>query len=327
MNMKMLNRQMSSDGSVAAGAARLAGDANRPGGQIALLMAAALSLSACGGGGASNPPPAPSPPPAPTGPGIPAIDETGGIPTGFRLVWSDEFDTAGLPDTARWNYDVERNFAGWYNNELQYYAAARAENSRVENGNLIITARREDLPALNDWGGQHYSSARLITRGKAEWTYGFIEIRAKLPCGRGTWPALWMLSAPPQTTWPDDGEIDIMEHVGFDPGVIHATMHTSAYNHTRNNARTATTTLADACTAFHRYQLTWNVNQIKVGIDDRNFYQYANDHSGNAEWPFDSPQYLILNVAVGGDWGGQMGVDDAIWPVQMEVDYVRVYQQ
>jgi beta-glucanase (GH16 family) len=242
-------------------------------------------------------------------------------------VWSDDFDVAGLPDSTRWSYDTDRNFAGWYNNELQYYASSRAENSRVENGNLVITARREDLSTAPDWGGQHYTSARVVTRGKAEWTYGFIEIRARLPCGRGTWPALWMLSAPPQGAWPDDGEIDIMEHVGFDPGVVHGTMHTLAFNHTRNNSRTATTSVPDACTAFHRYQLTWNANQIKVGVDDRNFYQYSNDHSGNAEWPFDSPQYLILNVAVGGDWGGQMGVDDAIWPVRMEVDYVRVYQQ
>ena len=142
-----------------------------------------------------------------------------------------------------------------------------------------------------------------------------------------TWPAVWMLSAPPEQRWPDDGEIDILEHVGFDPGVVHGTMHTAADNHTRNDSRTATTTVADACTAFHKYQLTWNANQIKVGVDDRNYYQYSNDHTGNAEWPFDSPQFLIFNIAVGGDWGGQMGVDDTIWPVQMEVDYVRVYQQ
>jgi beta-glucanase (GH16 family) len=244
----------------------------------------------------------------------------------LRLVWADEFDVAGLPDPTRWDYDVERNFAGWYNNELQYYARARPENSRAENGSLVITARREDLSTLGltDWGGQRYSSARLVTRGKAQWTYGFIEIRAKLPCGRGTWPALWMLSAPPQTAWPDDGEIDIMEHVGFDPGVVHGTMHTAAYNHTRNNSRTATTNVPDACSSFHRYQLTWNANQIKVGIDDRNYYQYSNDHSGNAEWPFDSPQYLILNIAVGGAWGGQKGIDDAIFPQRFLIDYVRV---
>jgi beta-glucanase (GH16 family) len=135
-----------------------------------------------------------------------------------------------------------------------------------------------------------------------------------------------MLSAPPQAQWPDDGELDIMEHVGFDPGVVHATAHTGAYNHTRNNHRTATTTIPDACTEFHRYQLHWTANRVVVGVDDRNYYQYSNDGSGNAEWPFDSPQFLILNIAVGGDWGGQMGINDAIFPITMEVDYVRVYQ-
>lgn len=287
--------------------------------------------SGCGGSGSgSSPVTSPPPPqPQPTGPGAPAIDEAGGIPTGFRLVWSDEFDVAGLPDASKWTYDVERNFAGWHNNELQYYAASRPENSRVENGNLVITARREDLSTLGltDWGGQSYSSARLITRDKAQWTYGFMEIRAKLPCGRGSWPAIWTLSSPPQGAWPDDGEIDIMEHVGFDEGVVHGTVHTGGYNHVRGNHRSNRVTIPTVCTAFHKYQLTWNANRITVGVDDRNYFQYTNDHSGNAEWPFDSPQYLILNIAVGGDWGGQMGVDDAIWPVQMEVDYVRVYQQ
>ncbi len=140
-------------------------------------------------------------PPQPAGPGTPGISETGGIPSGFRLVWSDEFDVAGLPDSTKWSYDIERNAAGWYNNELQYYGNARLENSRVENGLLAITARREDLSTagLPDWSGQRYSSARLITRDKATWRYGFIEVRAKLPCGLGTWPAIWMLSAPPQT--------------------------------------------------------------------------------------------------------------------------------
>lgn len=136
-----------------------------------------------------------------------------------------------------------------------------------------------------------------------------------------------MLSTPPWTAWPGDGEIDIMEHVGFDPGVIHGTVHTEAYNHQRGNAHSSTTSVPDACTAFHKYQLTWDANQLKVGVDDRNFYQYSNDHSGNPEWPFDSPQYLVINVAVGGDWGGRMGVDDSIFPITMEVDYVRVYQR
>jgi beta-glucanase (GH16 family) len=293
-----------------------------------IAVPAALFSSACGGEGTGSPPVSSPNPPQPTGPGTPGISETGGIPSGFLLVWSDEFEVAGLPDSTKWSYDIERNAAGWYNNELQYYGNARIDNSRVENGMLAITARREDLSTagLPDWGSQRYSSARLITRDKATWRYGFIEVRAKLPCGLGTWPAIWMLSAPPQTRWPDDGELDIMEHVGFDPGVVHATAHTGAFNHTRGNHRTATTTIPDACTAFHRYQLHWTANRIAVGVDDRNYYQYSNDSSGNAEWPFDSPQFLILNVAVGGDWGGQMGVNDAVFPVTLEVDYVRVYQ-
>ena len=172
----------------------------------------------------------------------------------------------GLPDATKWSYDIERNSAGWFNNELQYYGNARVENSRVENGMLVITARREDLSTagLPDWSGQRYSSARLVTRDKASWTYGFIEVRAKLPCGVGTWPAIWTLSMPPQTGWPDDGEIDIMEHVGFDPGVVHGTVHTGAYNHTRGNQRSATTNVADACNEFHRYQMTWSASRITV---------------------------------------------------------------
>jgi beta-glucanase (GH16 family) len=285
--------------------------------------------SACGGEGSDSPPVTSPSPPQPTGPGAPGISETGGIPSGYRLVWSDEFDVAGLPDTRKWSYDIERNSAGWYNNELQYYSDARIDNSRVENGLLVITARREDLSTqgLPDWSGQRYSSARLITRGKAAWTYGFIEVRAKLPCGVGTWPAIWTLSSPPEGRWPDDGEIDIMEHVGFDAGVVHGTVHTGAYNHTRGNHRSANTSVPDACSEFHRYQAHWSASRITVGVDDRNYFQYSNDGSGNAEWPFDSPQYLILNIAVGGDWGGQQGVNDAIFPVRMEIDYVRVYQR
>lgn len=280
-----------------------------------------VAFGGCGGTGGTAPGPS-------VDPGESTIHEIGGQPPGMRLVWSDEFDTSGLPDPARWGYDTARNAAGWYNNELQYYAAGRQENSRVEGGQLILTAQKEDLSALGlaDWGGQAYSSARLITRGKGDWREGFIEVRAKLPCGRGTWPAIWTLSSPPRTQWPADGEIDIMEHVGHDQGRVHATVHTSAYNHAFGNAKTSSTAVPDACSAFHRYQLTWTAERIVIGVDDRNYYQYRNDLTGRASWPFDGPQHLILNIAVGGDWGGQKGVDDSIWPVQMVVDYVRVYQ-
>jgi len=256
------------------------------------------------------------------------IDEAGGRPAGYRLVWSDEFDRNGLPDPARWSYDVSRNRAGWANQELQYYAAARRENSRIEDGTLIIEARLEKTRAFADSGGQNYTSARLTTNGLQTWTYGFFEIRAKLPCGRGSWPAIWMLGTSPGVRWPDVGEIDIMEHVGFDPGVVHGSVHTKAYNHVVGTHRTSKVSIPDACDSFHRYQLTWTPERITVGRDDRNYFQFGRDASGGRDaWPFDAPQYLLLNIAVGGNWGGQKGVDPAIFPVRMVIDYVRVYQR
>ena len=286
-----------------------------------------LGACACGGDGSSGAGGRPPLPPA-ASLSIAAISEPGGLPANYHLVWSDEFDLAGLPDANKWGYDTALNAIGWPNHEQEYYAAARVENSRVENGELVIEARHEDLSPSQfpDWGGQHYSSARLVTRGLASWTYGFFEARAELPCGVGAWPAIRMLSALPQFKWPDNGEIDIMELVGFDPGVIHGTVHTSDYNGARGNQRTATTFASDVCSNFHRYQLTWTPTRIMVGMDDHNYFQYSNDGSGNAEWPFGNPQFLILNIAVGGDWGGQHGVDDTIFPVRMLIDYVRVYQ-
>jgi len=259
--------------------------------------------------------------------GEPASDAAAAPPAGYRLVWADEFDTDGLPDPSRWSYDTMSNRSGWANEERQYYAAARRENSRVENGVLIIEARRERTRAFKDTGGQHYTSARLVTSGHMSWTYGFFEIRAKLPCGRGTWPAIWMLADAPVINWPDIGEIDIMEHVGFDPGVVHGTIHTKAYNHVIDTARGDQMTIADACAEFHRYQLTWTPDRISIGADDKSYFQFDHEVNGGHDvWPFDAPQYLILNIAVGGTWGGSKGVDNSAFPARMEVDYVRVYQ-
>ena len=255
------------------------------------------------------------------------VDEPGGLPPGYQLVWSDEFSSDGLPDSRKWVYDVASNRKGWANAELQYYAAARTENSRIEKGNLILEARREETRAFDDSGGQRYTSARLITRGTQSWTYGFFEIRAKLPCERGSWPAIWMLNATPGAAWPDKGEIDIMEHVGFDPGVVHGSVHTKAYNHVIDTHRTATVTIPDACKAFHRYQLTWTADSILIGYDDRNYFRFDKESQGGHDvWPFDAPQFLLLNIAVGGTWGGQQGVDDNAFPMRMVIDYVRVHQ-
>jgi beta-glucanase (GH16 family) len=249
------------------------------------------------------------------------------VPAGYRQVWSDEFDRPGAPDPAKWRADTSRNRAGWYNNEKQYYAADRRENVRVEDGKLVLEARHERLAEWPDFGGQDYASAKLFTKGLAQWTYGFVEVRARLACGRGLWPAIWMLGSDDAVGWPALGEIDIMEHVGWDPGRVHGTIHTKAYNHAIGTQKGADTLLPDACTAFHRYQLDWNADRLLIGVDGHAYMRFDNDHRDDpATWPFAKPQYLILNVAVGG-WGGQKGIDDAAFPSRMVVDYVRVWQK
>lgn len=246
-------------------------------------------------------------------------------PAGHVLVWADEFDHEGLPDPSRWTYDASRNREGWHNNEAQYYAVARPENAHVENGRLVLTARRETLADAPDWGGQTYTSARLLSTAPG-WTYGLIEVRAKLPCARGTWPAIWMLPVQP-SGWPLGGEIDIMEHVGHAPGAVHGTVHTQAYNHINKTERGGSIQIDDACQSFHRYQVQWRPEAVTFMVDDQPYYSFANDGAGAPEtWPFDKPFRLILNIAVGGDWGGAQGIDDDALPQTMEVDYVRVFQ-
>ena len=238
-----------------------------------------------------------------------------------KLIWADEFNETGLPDSTKWSYEVGGN--GWGNNELEYYTARRPENARVENGKLVIEARKET------WEGKNYTSARLLTKGKVEWKHGRIEAFAKLPAGRGTWPAIWMLGSDISTVgWPRAGEIDIMEHVGFDEGVIHGTIHTEAYNHAKKTQKGEQITVKDATSAFHLYAIEWTTDKIDFFVDNQKYYTVEKAVLGKdvAEWPFEQPFFLILNVAVGGDWGGQKGVDESIWPQRMEVDYVRVYQ-
>lgn len=247
-------------------------------------------------------------------------------PADARLVWSDEFDGTRL-DPSKWRYDTSRNRQGWYNNERQYYAADRPENARVADGRLVITARKERVTGAADYGGQAYSSAKIDTAGKAGWTYGYYEIRAKLPCGLGTWPAIWMMPNE-QAPWPKAGEIDIMEAVGWQPEVVHATLHTELFVHTKGTQRGAQLPLPTACSAFHRYQLDWRPDSITIGVDDRAYMRVRNDQpGGRGAWPFDRPFHLILNLAIGGDWGGAKGIDDAALPQAMEVDYVRVWQE
>jgi len=247
-------------------------------------------------------------------------------PAGARLVWQDEFNGSAL-DTTKWHYDTAFNKKGWFNKELQYYSAGRPENFRVGNGVLTIEARHEALdPAkFPDWGGQNYTSGRIYSAGPG-WTYGFYEIRAKLPCARGTWPAIWMLPTE-MKKWPDDGEIDIMEQVGAEPNYIYSTLHTGLYNHVKGTQRSAQKMVPTSCSAFHVYQLDWRPDRIDIGVDGQGILRVANDQPGNkGAWPFDVPFKMILNLAIGGDWAGAKGIDDASMPQRMEVDYMRVWQ-
>lgn len=236
----------------------------------------------------------------------------------MKLAWSDEFNHPGLPDSTKWTYQVGGH--GWGNNELQYYTAKRLENARVKKGNLIIEAKKES------WQDKNYTSARLVTKGKAQWKYGRIEVKARIPKGVGSWPAIWMLGSTTPLKWPDDGEIDIMEHVGYDQGKIHASIHTKDYNHVINTQKTAIMNVPDCSEEFHLYTLDWTKDTIKISIDGKVYFSFGNEHKGKGSWPFDEPFYLLLNVAVGGNWGGQKGVDDSALPMKMEIDYVRVYQ-
>lgn len=236
------------------------------------------------------------------------------VPEGMTLVWSDEFDTDGAPDSEKWDYSIGGN--GWGNGEAQKYTNTR-ENSIVKKGNLVITALYDGL----------WSSARLKTQFKARWTYGYFEIRAKLPRGVGTWPAIWMLPEfDKYGMWPRSGEIDIMEHVGFDEDVVHTTAHTKAFNHRINTQKTHSEMLQGAARSFHVYGLEWNPEYLQWYIDGKPFYRFDNTGGGIDEWPFDIPYYLIINLAIGGSWGGQQGIDPNMKKAEFLIDYVRVYQ-
>lgn len=232
-------------------------------------------------------------------------------------IWEDNFTVAGAPDPAKWGYDV--GGSGWGNNELQFYT--NTGNARYENGNLVIEARKENN------SGMQYTSARLTTKGKGDFLYGRIEVRAKLPKGRGTWPAIWMLSSDQEYgAWPACGEIDIMEAVGYDPNNIHSTIHTSAYNGMRNTQKTASKIIPDASDSFHIYRMDWTPYAIRSYIDGQKYFEFINEGTGFTVWPYDKKQFLILNLAIGGNWGGVQGVDNTIFPTSMQVDYVRVYK-
>jgi beta-glucanase (GH16 family) len=239
-----------------------------------------------------------------------------------RLVWSDEFDKEGKPDTLKWVYDIGKGWNdGWGNNELQFYTDEQ-KNVRVKDGMLIIEAHRESRD------GKNYTSTRLKSMGKGDWLYGRFVIRAKIPSGLGTWPAIWMLPTEEKYGgWPSSGEIDIMEHVGYDPNVIHGTIHTEAYNHSIGTQKEGKITIKDAIDSFHDYIIEWDESSIKFFVDKNLYHTVTRGKNENYKgWPFDQHFHIIMNIAVGGNWGGSKGVDEKIWPRKMEIDYVRVYQ-
>lgn len=240
-------------------------------------------------------------------------------PDGYALVWHDEFNAAStsMPSASNWSY--ETGGGGWGNNELQYYVSGVTNSdtlASVSNGTLKIKAKK-----IN---GTVYS-IRMNT--STSWTYGYFEARLKLPSGKGTWPAFWML---PKnfTSWPADGEIDIMEEVGYNPNYVSSSIHCTAYNHTLGTQKTASKYVTNAESEFHVYAVEWTASYIKGFVDGVNYFTFLNDGTGNKDtWPFNAPFYLKLNLAWGGDWGGAQGVDESALPLTYEVDYVRVFQK
>ncbi|MFS0490228.1 glycoside hydrolase family 16 protein [Leadbetterella byssophila] len=243
-------------------------------------------------------------------------------PAGFtkKPIWADEFNYEGLPDPKKWSYDVGNGNNGWGNQELQYYTNARKENAFVSNGTLKIRAIKES------YEGQEYTSARLVSKKKGDFKYGRFEVRAKVPTGRGTWPAVWMLPTDWEYGgWPSSGEIDILEHVGYDPDVVHISVHTKAYHHSIGTQKTASRKLPGATNSFHLYRVDWTPTYIKGFVDDVELFHFDNEGEDKNAWPFDQKFHWLINLAVGGMWGGQKGIDEAAFPAEFEVDYVRVY--
>ena len=252
----------------------------------------------------------------------------------YELVWNDEFNYSGALDATKWNHE----YGLLRNKEKQYYTDSLS-NSRVEKGNLIIESRKEKIKnaafeskEVKNWRKNQefadYTSASISTKNLAEWTYGRIDIRAKLPEGVGLWPALWMLGSNfSDVGWPACGEIDIMEHVGFNNDTIFGTIHTEAYNHMKGTHKNKSIFIADPYNTYHVYSLIWTKTEMKFLLDGKVYNHIENENKTTAEWPFDSPFFLKINTAIGGMLGGKKGIDDTIFPQQMIVDYVRVYQK
>jgi beta-glucanase (GH16 family) len=241
---------------------------------------------------------------------------------GYHLVWHDEFEGTTI-NSNNWKHRIGPYD---YNGEVQYYTD-RPENSYIENGKLVIVARNENFVGAE--GTREFTSARIVTDDLAEWKYGKFVVRAKLPKGIGTWPAIWMMPTDQSVygTWPNSGEIDIMEHVGHDQDKIHGTIHTKKYNHRAGTAKGNSIFVPGVSDDFHDYSVEWTEDFIKIFVDTTHYFTFENEYKTWEEWPFDQKFYFILNIAVGGGWGGQQGIDTSAFPVKMEIDYARVYQK
>jgi len=240
------------------------------------------------------------------------------------LVWSDEFNESGLPDPSIWTYDVGKGCdlpcgCGWGNNELQYYTDADPNNIRVEDGNLVIRLVKDK--------NKQYTSAKIHTKKSASWKYGTIEVRAKTAKGLGAWSAIWMMPTESKYGgWPRSGEIDIMEQVGYEPDSVWSAAHVEKYNGMKGTHKNGLSYVPNISNDFHVFKLVWTENGYETYVDDKLNFTYVNEQTGIETWPFDQEFHLILNLAYGGNWGGKNGIDDDALPMEMMVDYIRVYQ-
>ncbi|MDE2126676.1 MAG: glycoside hydrolase family 16 protein [Armatimonadetes bacterium] len=248
----------------------------------------------------------------------PALQVAAAVPKepGYHLIWHDEFSGNGLPDPKKWGWEVGM----LRNHEAEYYTKDRLANARVENGHLTITGIHEP------YKGAQFTSASLQTHDTFSFEYGRLEVRAKLPGGSGTWPAIWLMGEDVgQTGWPRCGELDVMEHVAFDAAGIHGTVHLPHPDGQGQASAGGTVQAPDCTTAWHVYGMNWSPQAISFSLDGKPYFRYP--YSGPQSWVFDKPMYLIINLAIGGDWGGQHGLDPAAYPQKFQIDYVRVWQK
>jgi len=240
-------------------------------------------------------------------------------PDGYSLVWQDEFNSGSELNQNDWTHEVKNS--GWVNHELQNYVNHKTPDgalvTEVKNGKLRITALKEN--------GKIYSG-RVYAKVKSGWTYGYIEASIKLPKGKGTWPAFWMMPVNFRS-WPADGEIDIMEEVGYHPDYVSSSLHANAHVHSNGTQVTHEMKCAGAEGEFHTYAILWTHENITTYVDGKVQLTYDNRGLGRDDWPYDDPFYVIFNLAWGGDWGGAQGVDESALPATMEVDYIRVFQK